>query len=207
MTCNIIVQARMSSTRFPGKVMQDCGGKPMIGVLMDRLEEAKEVAENLIVVMPESEMENGLADYLLARDDLWKLWFCRRADHNDLAESFNNAMRQFPATSFCRICADSPLIDPIDVRLTIRRHETSRNLLTFGGYPGVGAVEAVDWKLFQRCLPKFTEEDREHVTLYFKRKCGLIVDYPEDFERLEHVLMRYSKASAQECLNALASQL
>lgn len=203
MTCNIIVQAKMGSTRFPGKVMADCCGKPMIGRLMDRLEECRDVAERLIVVYPLYDESSVLGKYVKRR---WTRYYSSAAMKQDLAGAFRNVMAAYPATSFCRICADSPFVDPSDVCNTILRHETADNLLTFGGYPGYGAVEVVDWKLFQKCLPRFDAEEREHVTLYFKRRCGLVVDYPDDLERIRH-LFDNPMQSAQSCLNELARRL
>lgn len=202
MSCNIIVQARMGSTRFPGKVMADCNGTPMIGALLKRLEEARHVAENLIVVIPAADADSELGGYLYNETD-WEV--VATGNDQDLASMFARAMADYPATAFCRICGDSPLADPVDVKITIRTHEKSKSLLTFGGYPGTGAVEVVNWKLFQKCLPRFTKEDREHVTTYFKRTCGLVVDAPEDFERIKHLIGTGWSASA--CLNALAARL
>ena len=53
----------MSSTRLPGKVLKDIGGKPLIKLLFNRLSRAKYL-DNIIVACTENEKDEKLARYL-----------------------------------------------------------------------------------------------------------------------------------------------
>jgi glutamate-1-semialdehyde 2,1-aminomutase len=58
-----IVQARMGSTRFPNKVMQQIGGKPMIGLLFERLARSKKI--NQIILATSTDKRNDpLCEYI-----------------------------------------------------------------------------------------------------------------------------------------------
>ena len=107
-----IIQARMGSTRFPGKVMADLCGKPVLQHVIERVQEAKGVDE-VVVACPCDELEAhkivfGLRD--AGHGDV-KIYFPQE-DENDVLERFFVVAQDTNADWIIRVCGDNPLIDP-----------------------------------------------------------------------------------------------
>jgi spore coat polysaccharide biosynthesis protein SpsF len=164
------VQARMSSARFPGKVLAPFRGRPIIDHVLAAIGRA---APGLPVVVATSDSgsDDPLAAYLRARDVA-----CFRGPLADVLGRFRSCLDEYPCDYVLRVCADSPLLgvpvvrrvlavltessDPPDlVTTTLRRtfpRGTNVELISASrlGNLDVGALDA---------------EDREHVTRYFHR--------------------------------------
>ena len=203
-----IIQARMGSTRLPGKVMMQIKGKPLLGYLLERLERFEP-----IVACPQDDVE------VLARAA--KVHGCSD-DENDVAERFRDVLgceRCCPSgtpDTFIRLCADSPLLDPALVDAAIALYEPPYLLIR----SPVGCVEVCNTKQFLADLPGMNGEEREHVTLTLKAQapflqriyvCGgnhrLVVDTAEDFERLRGVIEKMDRPHTEygwrECVALL----
>jgi spore coat polysaccharide biosynthesis protein SpsF len=99
------IQARMSSTRFPGKVLAPLGGRPIIARVIDRV--AGAVPPDRIVVVTSSEnSDDPLAAYV---EHLGFTVF--RGPLDDVFARFRLCLDQYPCEWFFRISADSPLLN------------------------------------------------------------------------------------------------
>ncbi|MFN2152940.1 MAG: cytidylyltransferase domain-containing protein [Anaerolineales bacterium] len=101
-----IIQARMSSSRLPGKVLLDLGGKPMLEWVVERTRRAQYVNEVVVATTLDP-----------ADDPIFE--FCKRKDYRvgrgsvyDVLDRFYQAATHFQADVVVRITADCPLIDP-----------------------------------------------------------------------------------------------
>jgi len=101
-----VVQARVRSTRLPGKVLLEAAGKPLLEHLMERL--AYSAALDLAIVATSTE----------ASDDPIEA-FCRarelpvfRGSELDVLDRYHGAARQFQLDVVVRITSDCPLADP-----------------------------------------------------------------------------------------------
>jgi len=101
-----IVQARMSSTRLPGKVLLDIGGKPMLARVIDRSRRAKWVDEVIVATTSEEE-DTPIAAFCQGYDVPYY-----RGSQFDVLDRYYRAAKQFQADVIVRITADCPLIDP-----------------------------------------------------------------------------------------------
>ena len=101
-----IVQARMGSTRFPDKVMQPLAGTPLIGVLLERLSQARRVAAIVLATSADSRNE-PLGAYVR---DLGYLVV--RGSEDDVLARYHAAAREAQAEAVVRITGDCPLLDP-----------------------------------------------------------------------------------------------
>lgn len=104
MTCAII-QARMGSTRLPGKVLRDMAGKPLIGHLMDRLRPSK-LVDQFIVATTDNPEDDVLASWCASHGIA-----CFRGSDWDVLDRFYRACLtavQQPL-HVVRICCDNPL--------------------------------------------------------------------------------------------------
>jgi spore coat polysaccharide biosynthesis protein SpsF len=204
-----IVQARMSSQRFPKKTLYQVHGKPLLEYLLERLNRC-DVVDEIVVATSNEETDLPIVDY--CRDHQVS---CFQGSHEDVAGRFSEALKQFGFEAFVRISADSPLLD-INLILTgvdlFKSEEvdlvTNIQKRTF---PKGQSVEICLADTFQRAYKHMKDaEDREHVTRYFyqnsaqfkilniesPKKYGniqLSVDTSEDMERFSAIVARMKR--------------
>ena len=83
----IMVQARMGSTRLPGKVMKEIVGIPLIGIILKRLKKTKE-ANKVIVATSNNKNNKILLEYL---KKIKASYFC--GSENDVLDRFYKARK------------------------------------------------------------------------------------------------------------------
>ncbi len=102
-----ILQARMSSTRLPGKVLADINGRPMIYWQIMRIKEAKRIDE-LVVVTSIDQSDDVLTEYLLQNGVL-----VERGPIENVLERFLQALDRFrDYENIVRLTGDCPLVMP-----------------------------------------------------------------------------------------------
>lgn len=202
-----VVQARMGSTRLPGKVLADIAGKPMLWYVIERVRRARTV-DQVIVATSVAAGDDVLAE------------FCEKAgvavfrgSEDDVLDRYYQAARVQGAGTVVRVTADCPFLDPGIIDRVVANYleggaDYVTNTLERGFPEGVdtevfsfGALERA-WKEARR------PSEREHVTPYLRtsgrfavRSVGckdgetlpelrLAVDEPEDlaFARAVYVL-------------------
>jgi spore coat polysaccharide biosynthesis protein SpsF len=109
----LVVQARMTSTRLPGKVMMDLAGRPMLERQLQRLSRCAEVDEVVLAVTtnPDDEALVALARRLNLR------WY--RGSEHDVLARYVGAAREAGADLVVRVTSDCPLIDPEETDIVI----------------------------------------------------------------------------------------
>ena len=117
-----IVQARMASTRLPGKVMADLLGRPVLERIVDRLRSAESIDE--IVIATTTSTTDDIVVELA--NDLETRWY--RGDTHDVLSRYVGAAVESSADVIVRITGDCPLVDPVVVDLvttSLRSHGIS----------------------------------------------------------------------------------
>ena len=162
-----LVQARMGSTRLPGKVLKSIVGKPMIELLLARLSQSSELDE--IVVATSEEKQN---DHLQAVVE--SLGFrCTRGSEKDVLSRFYESAKFVGADVIVRITGDCPLVDSILVDECIKGYKNS-NVDYFSNvdpvsYPDGLDIEVMSFESIERANNETDSEfDREHVTPYIR---------------------------------------
>ena len=102
-----IVQARMGSTRLPGKVVKKIGDKPMIQLLLERLSLSKMVHE--IVVATSTDVKNKDLKRIINKLG-YKVF---QGSESDVLSRYLGAAKSVNAEIIVRITGDCPLIDPV----------------------------------------------------------------------------------------------
>ena len=103
----IIIQARMASSRLPGKVMKDLAGAPALERLFERLRRVKR-APKIVLATSILPGDDVIADYVDATSDI-KLW---RGPEQDVLRRYADAARHFDLDPIVRITSDCPLLEP-----------------------------------------------------------------------------------------------
>jgi glutamate-1-semialdehyde aminotransferase/spore coat polysaccharide biosynthesis protein SpsF (cytidylyltransferase family) len=162
-----IIQARMASTRLPGKVLADIEGRPMLWHIVRRVRRA--TALNGVLVATS-----------VAEDDDAIVRMCKlyeipvfRGSHNDVLDRYYQAAKSCNADVVVRITGDCPLIDADVIDTVIETFfkescDYATNTLRYT-YPDgldteVFSVEALEIAWREACLPL----EREHVTPFLK---------------------------------------
>lgn len=161
-----IVQARMGSTRLPGKVLKVVAGKPLLWHLFNRLKYSKEV-HDIVLATSESPQDDALQGFA---EEFEFPYF--RGSEKDVLDRYYQAATKFNAGTVVRITGDSPLIDPKIADRIIRKHLSSRTDYTSNTvkktYPIGLAVEVFRYEALERANKEAKRRhEKEHVTPYF----------------------------------------
>lgn len=201
-----VVQARMGSTRLPGKVLLDLAGEPMLARVVGRLSRA-ETVDQVVVATTVEPADRAVADLCVARG-----WPHTRGSEADVLDRYYQAATAHQADVVVRVTADCPMIDPevIDevVQALLDRQpdvDYVSNVVPTRSFPHGLDVEAFTAAALARA---WREDDspawREHVTPFLYRRPDLFrthcvvypadhgavrwtVDTPADFARAEAI--------------------
>ena len=193
MIVNAIVQARLGSTRLPGKVMLEAAGKPLIGHLIDRLKLCKNI-DRVVVAIPLCDLDTTLNRYLFSRPDCDV--YCGN-EENDLCARFLAAIAAYPCDAFVRVCGDSPMIEPELVDSVVDHLKSGMEFFSTAGWkmlPAGQSVEGCSVKSYREVCEACALEDREHAGFPWvyrrSRPRAALVDTPEDFARVKAMIER-----------------
>ena len=203
MKTGLIVQARMTSERLPGKVLCNVRGKVLLQYLLESLRHCS--VDDIIVATSELASDNRIAEFC----DSFGV-SCARGSLEDVAGRFLSIVEEREYGSFVRICADSPLMDYRIVNRAVDVFQAGPFDLVTNTlertFPIGQSVEVIRSSVFRAEYPSMTlPQDKEHVTAYFYRNSDrfeihnfesgrdlgnvrLSVDTPEDLERFEFIL-------------------
>jgi spore coat polysaccharide biosynthesis protein SpsF len=204
-----IVQARMGSSRLPGKVMLPGVGKPLLGHLLERLNFA-ETLDLIVVATSDRSQDNVIEEYCQTLDIP-----VYRGSECDVLDRYYRAAKHFQLESIVRITSDCPLIDPtlVDRQVRFARSRrsdfdlvTNRHPLTFpdGLDFDIMSLEALTYAWTHATEPLH----REHTVPYFwdsgmrvynfedperrYTKHRWTLDYREDYELIRAILTHFS---------------
>ena len=163
------VQARMSSKRFPGKVLAPFNGVPILTCVIERLSEV--IASDRIVVLTSTDQsDDPLVSYME------NVGICvYRGPLKNVFERFQLCLRKYPCSWFFRICADSPLLDNAILQtMLIKSGELDVDLITNvfpRTFPKGQSVEMLNADTFASIDPNnLTWTQQEHVTKIYYEK-------------------------------------
>lgn len=161
-----IIQARMGSTRLPGKVLNDIAGQPILWHVVTRTRLASLLDETVVATTVEEE-DDRIVEF--CEDNEFRYV---RGSENDVLDRYYKAATKTNADTVVRITSDCPLISPtiVDRTLRIFNKTNSDYANTKIEYPNGLDVEAMTFATLERAWEEATRpEDREHVTTYIRR--------------------------------------
>lgn len=177
-----IIQARMGSVRFPGKVLADIEGKPMLQRVIERVKQTSclDPRWGKIVVATTMKKEDGAIIRLA--EELGVMGY--PGSDADVLNRYYNAATAFGADPIIRITGDCPLIDPqvIDDAFLFFLYGGYDYVTNYPGYPDGFDVEVFSYNVLEQVWGEATPGyDWEHVTSFIR-------DHPDRFNIGEMVL-------------------
>jgi len=159
-----IIQARMGSSRLPGKVMMKIGGRPLLVYLVERISKARTL--DAIVVATTTNPRDNVIIEECERRGIPNF----RGSEIDVLSRYVSAARACLADIVVRVTADNPFTDPDSIdRIVDVIVSSNADYAIETNLPVGTASEAVRWKslAFIDSVAN-TPRWREHVTLYAK---------------------------------------
>jgi spore coat polysaccharide biosynthesis protein SpsF len=165
MKISAIIQARMSSTRLPGKVLMDLGGETVLARVVRRLRRATLIDEIVVATT------NSPADHSIVRECQRVSVRVFRGEENDVLDRYYHAAQCISAEGIVRITSDCPLIDPEITDHTVRSFLEHRPDYTSNAlqrtYPRGLDTEVMTWEALARAWREARlSYQRAHVTPY-----------------------------------------
>ena len=169
MTVAVIAQARMGSSRLPGKTLDPLGSATILDWVVSRSQLADQVDEVIVATSDES-IDDPIEHRCRALDIT-----CVRGDPLDVLDRFRVALIETDADEIVRVTADCPLIDPgiLNLAIETRRKRDLDYVSTSldGRYPRGLDVEVVRRSVLETTAVEAADRDeREHVTLFVYRR-------------------------------------
>lgn len=160
-----IIQARMGSTRLPGKTLIDICGKPLLEHILDRIQKSTKIDEFVIATTDNIE-DNSIINFS-ARMGI----SCFCGSEEDVLDRYYQCARLHKADIIVRITADDPFKDPIVVDRVVceilgSNYDYVSNTI-HPTYPEGLDIEVFTFEALERSWREATTAlDREHVTPY-----------------------------------------
>ncbi|MDP2601854.1 MAG: aminotransferase class III-fold pyridoxal phosphate-dependent enzyme [Deltaproteobacteria bacterium] len=162
-----IIQARMGSTRLPGKVLADIAGRPMLWHIVGRVRRASTVGR-VVIATSTARADDPVEEFCRAHEIA-----CFRGSETDVLDRYYQAARESAADTVVRVTGDCPLIDPqvIDrVVAVFLAEECDYATNTFRyTYPDGLDTEVFSFAALESAWRQAARPaEREHVTPYLK---------------------------------------
>ena len=207
------IEARMTSSRLPGKVLLPAAGVPMLKHLVTRLRAVPSI-KAIVLATTENETDDPLADFALQEGIE-----CYRGSEDDVMLRVIGAAESIQADVVVEITGDCPIIDPQIIEQTIRMFEKNDadyvSNAHIRSYP-----DGMDTQVFKLATLKHSASmtsdalDHEHVTLHIRNhpeyfshvhlvappelhwpELGLTLDEPNDYELLKKIIEYFESSN------------
>lgn len=161
MKTGVIIQARLGSSRLPGKILMDIEGKSMLQRVAERADRIEGI-DTLIIAMPD-EAASYQASIQYPR-------FC--GDETNVLKRYYDCAKLYDLDTIVRITADCPALDPAIGTLVLDTFKSGNwdyvsNVRPYSTWPDGTDVEVFNfWALLSAHKNATSAYDREHVTSY-----------------------------------------
>lgn len=188
-----IIQARLSSKRFPGKVLADLNGRPILAHVIERARKIEGV-DHVVVAMPEDDYP-AIPNALLPFAGGYSYGMGPR---DDVLARFHLVAKILNPDVIVRLTADNPLLDPQLSSLVLRWYMANREHIDYvsNAYPP-SFPDGLDTEVFSRRALDLahrhaaTAYDREHVTAWMRNNLAIsTVQHREDYSHLRWTVDR-----------------
>ncbi len=223
-----IIQARMSSTRLPGKVMLPLAGKPLLQRMTERVLKS-EFAGTVVVATTLEKVDDQIVQ--LCKQEQFH---CFRGDSTNLLDRHYQAALEFGADVVLKVPSDCPLIDPKIIDRVIGFYRNNAGDYDYvsnlhpASYPDGNDVELMTFPALERAWKNSVKQlEKEHTTPYIwenqdhfrignvlweterdlSKTCRLTIDYQEDYELIKKIFEHLYPQDPEFSLNDILSLL
>ena len=219
-----IIQARIGSTRLPGKVLMKINGTPQLEMMLSRVSKS-ELLDEFIVATSNEFIDDKIE--VFCKDYNYNLY---RGSENDVLSRYYECAKKFNADIVVRLTADCPLIDPIIIDRVVKFYieknvDYASNTVPpeTNTFPDGSDVEVFSFEALKRAhCEAVSLKDREHVTFYFWKKNNgfkttqlkqkkdwsnyrITVDYIEDLKVIEKIMKKLKQKNSFGDLSEIIS--
>jgi spore coat polysaccharide biosynthesis protein SpsF len=202
----VIIQARYSSVRLPGKILRELAGKPLLAWTLQRVRLSPLCSE--VVVATSLDPSDDVTEDFCDKSDTR----CFRGPLGNVAKRLCDVADTYRVNAFVRISGDSPMIDPRLISQAINRFQSeSYDLVTNvqrRTFPKGQSVEVLNADCFKWVVESLQEPyDQEHVTSFYYKNpkvfrilnfesgansgdLQLSIDTEEDFSIMKQTIAR-----------------
>ncbi len=164
-----IIQARIGSTRLPGKVMYPLNGQSVLNHVVTRVSHADNVDD--IIIATSTELRDDVIEQCGSAFGADVI----RGSESNVLSRFDRAVEEYNPDTIIRVTGDNPLVLPRFIDTCINRFQTTDlDYISEGSnktFPTGTTCEAFSKESFTRVLTSSnTPEQREHVTPYYKQQ-------------------------------------
>lgn len=161
-----IIQARMSSNRLKGKVLKLLGKKTLLQWVIDNTIKSKQI-KKIVVATSLNPDDDKIFNFCKNKNI-----DCFRGSLNNVYSRFVEVVKKYNVTSFIRITADSPFIDPSLIDYGIKLYKTKKYEIVMNTYPRSfpkgQSFSIYNAKVFVNNLKNVKKKNhKEHITPYF----------------------------------------
>jgi len=212
-----VIQARMSSTRLPGKVLMTICGKPILQLQLERVKNCSTLDKVIIATSTDS------SDDAIERFCKENNVYCYRGSLDDVLDRFYNAAELFQPEHILRLTGDCPLTDP-DVLSGLIKFYFNGNFDYASNTLKPTFPDGLDcWVFRKELLDKAWNDaklpsEREHITIFFNNNIEKFhvgsyeqefdysdfrwtVDEPEDIELVTKIFEQLYPNNPAFCMN------
>ena len=217
-----VIQARMDSSRLPGKVMKKVKGRYILDYVVERAKYSK--CNDVLVCTTYNKKDDIIEEFCQKRDI--KVF---RGPENDVLRRIFEAVEDEHNSVVVRITADNPLVDPYIISYLIDIHEKHNNSVTTNyftkSFPNGTVVSLINYEVLEYMEKECQEKlIREHIVFGFNKlpECFIIedikapecwnrpdirfcLDYEEDLELLKRIANEFdikgNKPTAIDIIN------
>ncbi len=224
-----ISQARMTSTRLPGKVLMEIDGKPMLWYHLSRLKRSKHI-DKIVVATTINSSDDPIIEFCnnMGIDTF-------RGDEYNVLSRYYDCAKKYNAKTIVRVTSDCPLIDPRLIDELIQNYSYCTKTYDYIELSSISYPSGFDAEIFSfDSLCKSYESAHkpyhlEHVTSYlyenqkiFRTKlysntpehnaAKLSIDTTEEFERVSSIIHHFKRLNNNhytwsDCISFLKQQL
>ena len=168
LTTILITQARIGSTRLPGKVLKKIGHKTLLQIHLERLCKCKSITDIIVATTTKDE------DKIIYDNSLFLGFNAFKGSENDVLDRFYQAVKNIKPDWIVRVTSDCPLIDPVLVDKVVNfvrenNKDYGSNIL-IENFPDGQDVEVFKFSVLENAWNNATlQSDREHVTTFIRK--------------------------------------
>lgn len=162
----------MGSSRFPGKVLEEIEGRPVLWHIVNRLRYSKAVSKNIVIATTESDKDQKIVEF--AKKNNINIF---RGSEDDVLERYIQAADKYNIGIIARVTSDNPLLDFNSISDLVKLCQEGADLAFFTGFPIGVSVEMVKKSALVKSKNELTKlgadlkrHYHEHVTPYIMER-------------------------------------